>query len=48
LTDEEELFENPVELRTAMSPPHFEDRRVVRRAQPVVPLNEIRAKATTP
>ena len=40
----EELFENPVELRTAVSPPHFEDRRVVRRAQPVVPLNEIRAK----
>jgi hypothetical protein len=40
----EELFENPVELRTAVSRPHFEDRRVVQRAQRVVPLNEIRTK----
>lgn len=40
----EELFVNPVELRTAVPPPHFEDRRVVLRAQPVVPLDEIRTK----
>src|SRR5690349_8943089 len=40
----EELFENPVELRTAVSPPHFEDRRVVQRAQRVVPLDVIRMK----
>ncbi|HTG88523.1 MAG TPA: hypothetical protein VL907_15850 [Pyrinomonadaceae bacterium] len=40
----EELFENPVELRTAVSSPHFDDRRVVLRAQPVVPLNQIRSK----
>ena len=40
----EELFENPVELRTAVPRPHFEDRRVVLRAQPVVPLDEIRTK----
>lgn len=40
----EELFENPVELRTAASRPHFDDRRVVQRAQRVVPLNEIRTK----
>ena len=40
----EELFENPVELRTSMPSPHFDDRRVVQRAQPVVPLAEIRTK----
>jgi hypothetical protein len=40
----ENVFENPVELRTAMPAPHFEDRRVVMRAQPVVPLQEIRTK----
>ena len=40
----EELFENPVELRIAVSSPHFDDRRVVLRAQPVVPLNQIRSK----
>ena len=38
----EERFENPVELRTAVPPPHFDDRRVAQRAQPVVPLGEIR------
>lgn len=37
-------FENPVELRTAVPTPHFADRRVVMRAQPVVPLAEIRTK----
>jgi hypothetical protein len=40
----EELFENPVALRTVVSPPRFEDRRVVQRAQRVVPLDEIRTK----
>lgn len=40
----EDVFENPVELRTAVATPHFDDRRVVQRAQPVVPLNEIRTK----
>jgi hypothetical protein len=40
----EELFENPVGRRTALPLPHFEDRRVVMRAQPVVPLDEIRTK----
>jgi hypothetical protein len=40
----EELFENPVERRTAVPTPRFEDRRVVQRAQRVVPLNEIRTK----
>jgi hypothetical protein len=40
----EELFENPVELRAAVPTPHFNDRRVVLRAQRVVPLNEIRTK----
>lgn len=40
----EELFENPVELRTSMPSPHFDDRRVAQRAQPVVPLAEIRTK----
>jgi len=40
----EELFENPVEVRTHAPTPHFEDWRVVQRAQRVVPLNEIRSK----
>jgi hypothetical protein len=40
----EDVFDNPVELRTAVPAPHFEDRRVVMRAQPVVPLQEIRTK----
>jgi hypothetical protein len=39
-----EFFENPVELRTSVRTPHFADRRAVMRAQPVVPLNEIRTK----
>jgi hypothetical protein len=40
-----ELFENPVEIRSAAAPsPHFSDRRTVQRAQRVVPLNEIRTK----
>ena len=37
-------FENPVERRTSTPTPHFADRRVVMRAQPVVPLDEIRSK----
>ncbi|HEU4769485.1 MAG TPA: hypothetical protein VFS77_19115, partial [Pyrinomonadaceae bacterium] len=41
---EENVFENPVEVRTAVSAPHFDDRRVVQRAQRVVPLNEIRTR----
>ena len=40
----EYLIENPVEIRTAVPTPHFDDRRVVMRAQPVVPLDEIRTK----
>lgn len=40
----EDLYENPVELRTAVPTPHFDDRRVAMRAQPVVPLEEIRTK----
>lgn len=40
----EELFENPVELRAAVPTPRFDDRRVVLRAQRVVPLEEIRTK----
>lgn len=40
----EDVFENPVEVRSAVSPPHFEDQRVVRRAQRVVPLAEINTK----
>jgi hypothetical protein len=40
----EELFENPVELRTSVPSPHFNDRRVAQRAQAVVPLAEIRTK----
>ena len=39
----EDVFENPVESRSALNSPHFDDRRVVQRAQPVVPLDEIRA-----
>ena len=39
-----ELLENPVEVRNAIPPPHFNDRRVVQRAQPVVPLSQIRTK----
>jgi hypothetical protein len=41
----EELFENPVEVRTYVPAPHFEDWRVMMHAQPVVPLDEIRTKA---
>lgn len=40
----EELFENPVERRTSVPSPHFDDRRVALRAQPVVPLAKIRTK----
>lgn len=40
----EELIENPVQLRTSVPSPHFDDRRVLLRAQPVVPLDEIRTK----
>lgn len=40
----EDVFENPVELRLAARSPHFDDRRVVQRAQRVVPLDEIRTK----
>lgn len=40
----EDVFENPVEVRSAVSPPHFDDQRVVQRAQRVVPLDEIRTK----
>lgn len=40
----QQLFENPVETRRAVPAPHFNDRRVVQRAQRVVPLNEIRTK----
>lgn len=39
-----EFIENPVEARTSVPSPHFEDRRVAQRAQPVVPLAEIRTK----
>ncbi|HEX5964602.1 MAG TPA: hypothetical protein VFY51_01675 [Pyrinomonadaceae bacterium] len=39
-----EFIENPVELRTSVTSPHFDDRRVAMRAQPVVPLDEIRTK----
>jgi hypothetical protein len=38
------VFENPVKLRTAVPAPHFDDRRVVQRAQRVVPLAQIRTK----
>jgi len=40
----ENVFENPIEVRTAVPSPHFDDRRVVQRAQRVVPLNEIRTR----
>lgn len=40
----EDVFENPIEVRTAVPSPHFDDRRVVQRAQPVVPLDEIRTR----
>jgi hypothetical protein len=40
----QDLFANPVELRTAVPAPHFNDRRVVMRAQRVIPLDEIRTK----
>lgn len=40
----ENVFENPVEVRAAVASPHFDDQRVVRRAQRVVPLAEIRTK----
>lgn len=40
----EKFFENPVEIRTALSSPQFDDRRVVQRAQRVVPLAEIRTR----
>ena len=40
----ENVFENPVEVRAAVAQPHFDDQRVVRRAQRVVPLAEIRTK----
>ncbi len=39
-----ELFENPVEVRTFVPSPHFNDRRVAQAAQPVVPLAEIQTK----
>ncbi len=40
----ENVFDNPVELRSAVPPPHFDDQRVVWRAQRVVPLAEIYTK----
>ncbi|HKR22884.1 MAG TPA: hypothetical protein VJS17_09830 [Pyrinomonadaceae bacterium] len=40
----ENVFENPIEVRTAVPSPHFDDRRVVQRAQRVVPLDEIRTR----
>lgn len=40
----ENVFDNPVEVRSAVAPPHFDDQRVLRRAQRVVPLDEIRTK----
>ena len=40
----EELFENPVEVRTYAPTPHFDDWRVAQRAQRVVPLDVIRLK----
>jgi outer membrane biosynthesis protein TonB len=40
----ENVFENPVEVRSTVSPPRFDDQRVVQRAQRVVPLDEIRTK----
>lgn len=41
----ENVFENPIEVRTAVPSPHFDDRRVVQRAQRVVPLDEIHTRA---
>lgn len=41
----ENVLENPVEVRTAIASPHFDDRRVVMRAQRVVPLAEIRTRS---
>lgn len=41
----ENVFENPVEVRTAIPSPHFDDRRVAARAQRVVPLTEIRTRS---
>ena len=40
----ENVLENPVKIRTAVSSPHFDDRRVMLRAQRVVPLAEIRTR----
>lgn len=40
----ENVFENPVEVRSTAPAPHFDDQSVVQRAQPVVPLDEIRTK----
>lgn len=40
----EELLQNPVEFRTGVPAPHFDDRSVVQRAQPVVPLAQIRTR----
>lgn len=40
----ENVFDNPVEVRSAVPPPHFVDQRVLMRAQRVVPLDEIRTK----
>src|SRR6185295_19870699 len=40
----ENVFKNPVELRPTVPAPHFEDRRVVMRAQRVVPLDVIRTQ----
>lgn len=40
----ENVFENPVEVRSTAPAPHFADQSVVQRAQPVVPLDEIRTK----
>lgn len=40
----ENVLDNPVEVRRAVPQPHFDDQRVVRRAQRVVPLQEIRSR----
>ncbi len=40
----ENVFQNPVEVRTAVQPPLFDDQRVLQRAQRVIPLEEIRKK----
>jgi hypothetical protein len=44
LNTKEDVLDNPVELRTALTAPHFDDRRVVLRAQRVVPLDLIRLR----